>query len=145
VRIEIVHALPLEGMPGVVVKALLHVVPGVVVVEPRLGEDEHLHVVHEVLQAHRGLAVHKMLPGVNPVSMKARKFSRIASRPFQTATPRLHVRLVAPHHVSCHLIPVKRIAIKALDGTMNGCAYTAFGDDSGILPYAKRTCFRHQS
>ncbi len=128
-RIEIVHALPVEGMPGVVVKvevgagdvgggffahparskgiilacddehgaldvlqvvervvadgggalrfhrvdglgrgidcgvlqALLHVVPAVVVVEPRLGEDEHLHVVHEVLRAHRGLAVHKML------------------------------------------------------------------------------------
>src|ERR1700679_1027915 len=28
---------------------------------------------------------------VNPVSMKARRFSRIASRPFHSATPRRHV------------------------------------------------------
>jgi hypothetical protein len=64
-------ALCLHGMHGLrswveggIFQALLHVIPTVIVVEPRLGENKHLHVVHEVFGTHRGLALHEVLPSV---------------------------------------------------------------------------------
>lgn len=52
------------GISGSVFKALLHVGPAVIIVEPGLGKDEHLYVMHEVLGTHGGLALHEVLPGV---------------------------------------------------------------------------------
>ncbi len=53
-----------RGIGGGVFETLLHVVPAVVVVEPGLGEDEHLNPLHEILGTHGGLGLHEMLPGV---------------------------------------------------------------------------------
>ena len=65
------RALGLHGMDGLrccigggVFETLLHVVPAIIVIEPRLREDQHLYVVHEVFRTHGGLALHEVLPGV---------------------------------------------------------------------------------
>ncbi len=50
----------------------LHVVPAVVVVEPRLREDEHLNIVHEILRTHGRLALHHVLPGVEAEAILTR-------------------------------------------------------------------------
>lgn len=61
--------LRLHGMHGLrcrieggVFESLLHVAPALIVVEPGLSEDEHLHVVHEVLGTHGGFALLQMFP-----------------------------------------------------------------------------------
>ena len=53
-----------RGIGGGIFEALLHVVPAVIVVEPWLGEDEHLNPLHEIFWAHGGLGFHEVLPGV---------------------------------------------------------------------------------